>query len=109
MSTKTITLSMSSENPPDIVHTEKTRLQLPPAAWFFLISGAALAGGAWFSIRGDVTRQGAAIEANRVEAQRQITELRMETKEQLGKLNEEQKVQRDLLIRIDENVKRLPR
>ena len=109
MNTRSITLSMSSENPNEVVHTEKTKLQLPPAAWFYLLSIAALAGGAWFSIRGDVTRQGAAIEINRVEAQRQITELRLETKEQLGKLNEEQKVQRDLLIRIDENVKRLPR
>ena len=89
--------------------TDKTPLRLPPAAWICLLTTAALAGGAWISVRGEVERQGAAIEANRIEAQRQITELRVETKEQLGKLNDEQKVQRDLLIRIDENVKRLPR
>jgi hypothetical protein len=70
---------------------------------------AAAAGGAWISVRGDVTRQGAAIEANRVETERKITELRAETKEQLGNLTSEQKSQRELLIRIDENIKRLPR
>jgi hypothetical protein len=112
MSTTTFTLSMSTSSTPPFAEralSEKTKLQLPPAAWFFLISTSALAGGAWFSLRSDVTRQGAAIEANRVEAQRQITELRTDTKESLGILTAEQKSQRDLLIRIDENIKRLPR
>lgn len=112
MSTTTIALSMStnSSSPyPDRPLSEKTKLQLPAAAWFFLVTTAALAGGAWFSLRADVTRQGAAIETNRVESQRAITELRTDTKESLGVLTSEQKSQRDLLIRIDENIKRLPR
>jgi len=109
MNARSVTFTMSSSTTPPVTVTEKTKLQLPPAAWFLLISSAAAAGGAWFSLRGDVTRQGVAIETNRIEAQRQITELRVETKEQIMRLGEEQKVQRDLLIRIDENVKRIPR
>ena len=112
MSTRSLILSMSTTSTPpfpDRPLSEKTKLQLPPAAWFFLISMAALAGGAWFTIRGDVSRQGATIEANRIETERRINELRIDTKEQLGVLTTEQKGQRELLIRIDENIKRLPR
>lgn len=109
MKSTSITLSMSSDPAPDVVHTEKTRLQLPPSAWLFVLTLAAGAGGAWISVRGDVTRQGAAIEANRVENERKIADLRAEIKEQLGNVTVEQKSQRELLIRIDENIKRLPR
>jgi hypothetical protein len=109
MKTAIFSFSMSSNTAPPLTVSEKTKLQLPPAAWFFLIAGAAAAGGAWFSLRGDVTRQGVSIETNRVETERRINELRVDTKEQLGVLTTEQKGQRELLIRIDENIKRLPR
>lgn len=108
MKTALLSFSMSSNNTPVTV-TEKTKLQLPPAAWFFLIATAAAAGGAWVSLRGDVVRQGVSIETNRVETERRINELRVDTKDQLGVLTAEQKGQRELLIRIDENIKRLPR
>lgn len=106
-------MSTSSEAEPQVTDTEKAQIQTSLTRGVAIIIAVACActafGGVWFTMRGDIVRQGAAIEANRLEAQKAITELRVETKSQLGDLTTEQKSQRELLIRIDENIKRLPR
>lgn len=122
MHTRSVTLSMStsSEAAPQVTDTEKAQIQAPLTKFIAILIAVAVGcttfGGVWFTMRGDIIRQaaaieakGATIEANRLEAQKAIAELRAETKAQLGDLTTEQKSQRELLIRIDENIKRLPR
>lgn len=67
--------------------TDKTPIKLPASIWLTVILSAAVAGGAWYSLKADVSQHTT-----------DITDLKADGR-----------IQRELLIRIDENVKELRR
>ena len=67
--------------------SEDTPIKLPVKAWLALIAGAAVAGGAWYSLKADVSSHTG----------------------QILDLNKDMREQREILIRVDENVKQLRR
>lgn len=104
--------TMATHPPSDI--TEGTRLKLPAAIWFSLLAFAFGFGGAWTSYSSDVKSQKeenkqeiinrtAADEAIKVD----LKESQKEFKQLLTEMQNEQKKQGELLIRIDERVKLL--
>lgn len=69
------------------VITEDTRVPLTVKTWLALIAAAAVAGGAWYSLKADVSVHSS----------------------QILDLNRDMREQREILIRVDENVKILRR
>lgn len=78
--------------------TDKTPVKLPLSVWFSAVLAAAAAGGWAFSMKEDVARQGIAIDANAEKAEQKDRALWSELR-----------AQREVLIRVDENVKELKR
>lgn len=67
--------------------TDKTPVKLPLVLWLSALLAASMAGGAYYSIKADVTQHSS-----------DITELKTDAR-----------MQREILIRVDENVKELKR
>lgn len=67
--------------------TEDTPLPLTVKTWLAIIAAAAVAGGAWYSLKADVSAHSG----------------------QILDLNKDMREQREIIIRIDENVKQLRR
>lgn len=67
--------------------TDTTPIKLPVTTWLAMLGAAAVAGGAWYSLKADVTTHSG----------------------QIDSLNKDMREQREILIRVDENVKLLRR
>lgn len=74
--------------------TDSTPIKLPVKIWLATLGTAALAGGAWFSLKADTAGNTA-----------EITSLKADNHE----IRQEQREMREILIRVDENVKQLRR
>lgn len=74
--------------------SDSTLLKLPAKAWLAMLGSAALAGGAWFSLKADTASNTSEINAVKADAK---------------DMRQEQREQREILIRVDENVKQLRR
>lgn len=74
--------------------SDTTPIKLPLKAWVAAMVAAAIAGGAWFSLKAGVEMHTADISG---------------LKQDNHDIRQEQREQREIMIRIDENVKQLRR
>jgi hypothetical protein len=79
---------MSTFNP----FSDSTKLSGPITRWLTLLLGAAIAGGSWFMLKAEVSQHSKDIEGLRIDVQ---------------DLQRSRQADREVLIRIDENVKAL--
>ena len=98
---------MKESNSPFSSLSDKTPVKLPLALWLTTMAFACTAGGAWVSLKGEIST----LKDNYAAEARERMQVDKEIKETvsaiLKEVHAEQKTQRELLIRVDERLKKI--
>lgn len=95
---------MTESNPP-ISISDRTPVKLPMTLWFTTVLFAFGIGGIWFTLKADVKRLEKDRDSDNIRIAVELSNIKQSTEKILLEVQREQKVQGELLVRIDERVK----
>lgn len=104
---KKLLLKMQQSNAPFQTLTEKTTVKLPIVSWLAICVFCFSVGGLWISVKGDIDNLKLKFEQEQSVREGTDREIKANVERLLKEMQDEQMKQRDLLIRVDERIKKI--